>query len=146
MSCRKCHWKSWQKIAYVNALWESVHPKQTQISHHLNAICWTGSSCKVPLGPRACQSWHSSAVLGGYYRKLCTFLGVIKFQEKPHEAAPWAVAEHHCCPMVGQAEQPSTGTLQQASWQTPPSQAGSQELRTRHDFLLSVVFFPLCFY
>lgn len=112
-----------------------------------------GHLVKFLLGQELVRSWHSSAVLDGYYRKLYTFLGVIKFCDMHHEAAPWAVAEHgchptrrRCCPPVGQVEQPSTGTLQQASWQTRPSQAGSQELRTSHDFFFLCFFFPLCFY
>lgn len=42
-----------------------------------------GHLVKFLLGQELVRSWHSSAVLDGPYRKLCTFLGVAKFRDKP---------------------------------------------------------------
>lgn len=42
-----------------------------------------GHLVKFLLDQELVRSWHSSAVLDGPYRKLCTFLGVAKFRDKP---------------------------------------------------------------
>lgn len=107
----------------MNALWESVHPKLNRLKLAVISKLFVeqGHLVKFLLGQELVRSWHSSAVLDGYDRKLYTLLGVIKFWDKHREAAPWAVAEHACHPVrrhryppLGQAEQLSTGTLQQA--------------------------------